>query len=153
MAIAPLVGPTVNLAALTGALTAGPAAHPDPALRWVAGAASGVTYLLLGALAPLTSAVVVGADPRLVATAAGLALLGAFGGAAAAAVQDERTRTAAVVTLLVAGSGVTAGPVGAAPLGLLAGAVVLLVGARRPRATDGAGPEAVSGRWSRWWRS
>jgi len=126
-AIAPLVGPTVNLAALTGALTAGPAAHPDPAVRWVAGASSGATYLLLGALAPVTSAVVVGTDPRLVATAAGLALLGAFAGAAASALEDERTRTAAVVTLLVAGSGTAAGPVGAAPLGLVAGAAVLLV--------------------------
>ncbi|MCW2680247.1 MAG: Benzoate rane transport protein, partial [Frankiales bacterium] len=64
---------------------------------------------------------------RLVATAAGLALLGAFAGAAAGALRDERTRLPAVVTLLVAGSGVAAGPLGAAPLGLLAGALLLLV--------------------------
>ena len=129
-AIAPLLGPTVNLAAITGALTAGPTVHPDPAQRWVAGVSSGAAYLVLGALAPLTSAVVTGSDPRLVATAAGLALLGAFSGAAASALRDEATRLPAAVTLLVAGSGIAAGPLGAAPLGLLAGALVLLVARR-----------------------
>lgn len=42
---APLAAPTLNLAAITGLLTAGPAAHPDPARRWVATAASGLTSL------------------------------------------------------------------------------------------------------------
>lgn len=127
MAIAPFLGPTVNLAAITGALTAGPAAGADTTRRWQAGVSGGVAGLLLGALAPLTSAVVTGSDPRLVATAAGLALLGAFAGAAAQALRDERTRIPAAVTLLVAGSGVAAGPLAAAPLGLLAGALLLLV--------------------------
>jgi benzoate membrane transport protein len=135
MAIAPFVGPTINLAALTAALTAGPTADPDPSRRWVAGASMGVTNLLLGALAPLTSAVVVGADPRLVATAAGLALLGAFSAAAASALRDEGTRAAAAVTLLVAGSGVAAGPLASAPLGLVAGAVVLLADRRSGQET------------------
>ena len=130
MAIAPFAGPTVNLAAITAALAAGPGAHADPARRWVAGVTAGITMLLLGALAPLTSAVVTGADPRLVATAAGLALLGAFCSSAADALRDEPTRLAAAVTLLVAGSGVAAGPVGAAPLGLGAGGVLLLATAR-----------------------
>lgn len=74
MAIAPFLGPTVNLAALTGA-TAGPAAGADVTQRWQVGVSSGVTLLVLGALAPVTSA----------------------------------------------------GPFGAAPLGLLAGGVLLLV--------------------------
>lgn len=137
MAIAPFAGPTVNLAAITAAIAAGPGAHEDPARRWVAGITAGLTMLLLGVLAPLTSAVVTGADPRLVATAAGLALLGAFSAAATDALRDERTRLAAAVTLLVAGSGVAAGPVGAAPLGLVAGGVLLLV-VRRPRARHAA---------------
>ena len=127
MAIAPFLGPTVNLAAITGALTAGPAAGADVSRRWQAGVAGGVTGILLGALAPLTSAVVTRSDPRLVATAAGLALLTAFAGAAAEALRDERTRLPATLTLLVAGSGVVIGPLGAAPLGLLAGGVLMLV--------------------------
>jgi benzoate membrane transport protein len=144
MAIAPFVGPTVNLAAITGALTAGPGAHPDPGRRGVAGVCAGLTSALLGVLAPFTSAIVTGADPRLVATAAGLALLGAFAGAAAEALRDEPTRPAAAVTLLVAGSGIAAGPLGAAPLGLLAGAVLLLATRRDRPMPDLEGVREVS---------
>ncbi|MBW3551322.1 MAG: FAD-dependent oxidoreductase [Proteobacteria bacterium] len=46
--------------------------------------------LLFGALAPLTSAVVTGSDPRLVATAAGLALVSAFAGAAEGALREAK---------------------------------------------------------------
>ncbi|MCW2607361.1 MAG: ydcO, partial [Frankiales bacterium] len=81
---APFGAPTVNLAAITGALTAGPGAHPEPGRRWVAAVAAGVTYAVLAAVAPLTAALVTQTDPRLVRTAAGLALLGSFAGAAAA---------------------------------------------------------------------
>ena len=116
-----------NLAAITGALTAGPTAHADPARRWVCAVASGLAYLVLAALAPVTAAVVTQVDPRLVAAAAGLALLGAFAGAASGALRDDATRTAAVVTLVVTASGVSAAGLGPAPLGLLAGGAVLLL--------------------------
>ena len=123
--LAPLGTPTLGLAAITGALTAGPGAHPDLERRWVAAAASGVTYLALGVLSPLTSALVAGADPRLVATAAGLGLLPAFLGAASTALELPRPRLAAGVTLLVTASGVTAAGLGPAVLGLLAGLLLL----------------------------
>lgn len=132
MAGAPLGAPTVNLAAITGALTAGPGAHPDPARRWVAAVAAGGTYLLLALVAPLTAALVTQVDPRLVRTAAGLALVASFAGAATSALSAERTRLAAAVTLLVAASGVTAGGLGSAPLGLAAG-LLLLALLRPPR--------------------
>ncbi|MBN9011231.1 MAG: benzoate/H(+) symporter BenE family transporter, partial [Rhizobiales bacterium] len=41
-------GHTVNLAAITAALCAGPEAGADPARRWIASVACSVTYLLLG---------------------------------------------------------------------------------------------------------
>ncbi|MCW2779191.1 MAG: putative benzoate transporter protein [Frankiales bacterium] len=124
---APLASPTVNLAAITGALTAGPAAHPQPARRWVAAVAGAATYLVLALVAPLTTALVTQTDPRLVRTAAGLALLGSFAGAAATALREEATRLPAAVTLLVAASGATAGGLGSAPLGLAAGLALLAV--------------------------
>lgn len=128
---APFGSPPVNLAAITGALTAGPAAHPDPARRWVTGVSSGLTYLLLGALSPVAAAVIAGTDPRLVATAAGLGLFGAFTAAAAAALREDRHRTPAAVTLLVTASGVTLAGLGSAPLGLAAGLLVMALLHRR----------------------
>ncbi len=136
-AAAPFGGPTLNLAAITGALTAGPQAHPDPARRWVAAAAGGLGYLALAALAPLAAALITSIDPRLVATAAGLALLGALASSAASALADPGSRLPAVVTLVVTASGVP----GAPAAGLLAGLVVhLVVRPRTARATRGRGP-------------
>jgi benzoate membrane transport protein len=135
---APFGAPTVNLAAITGALTAGPTAHPDPGRRWVAAAASGTSYLVLAALAPVAASLITGIDPRLVATAAGLALLGALAGSAAAAVREQPLRLPAVVTLVVTASGVP----GAPAFGLGAGLLVLAV-VRRARAStagEGVGP-------------
>lgn len=129
---APFGSPTVNLAAITGALTAGPTAHEDPARRWVATATGGVSYLGLAVLAPLTSAVVTRTDPRLVATAAGLALVGAFAGAVTTALSQEGLRTAAAVALLVTASGTSLAGLGPAVLGLLAGGAVALLQTPRP---------------------
>ena len=128
-AVGALLGaPTVNLAAITGALTAGPSAHPDPARRWVATATAGAGYLALAPLAGAAAALVTGVDPRLVGTAAGLALVGALSGAAAGAVREEATRVPAVLTLLVTASGITAAPAIGLAVGLLAAAAV-----HRPR--------------------
>lgn len=126
-ASAPFGAPTQNLAAITGALTAGPTAHDDPARRWVAAVASGGVHVLLGLLAPLTAALATDVDPRLVATAAGLALLPTLAASTEQALRDDRTRLAAVVVLVVTASGVSAGPLGAAALGLLAGGALLLL--------------------------
>ena len=125
VAAAPFVSPTVNLAAITGALTAGESAHEDPARRWVAAVSSGCTHLLLGAIAPLSASVVSGTDPRLVATAAGLALVLTCAGAARQALEPESSRLPAFATLLVAASGVTVLGIGAAPWGLLLGLALL----------------------------
>ena len=48
---APFGGHAVNLSAITAALCAAPDAHPDPAKRWIAAAASGAAYIVLGLLA------------------------------------------------------------------------------------------------------
>lgn len=119
---------TVNLAAITGALTAGPSAHLDPARRWVAAVSAGAGYLALAPLAPLAAALVAGVDPRLVGTAAGLALVGALSGAASTALSTADLRVPAVLTLLVAASGITAAPA----IGLGVGLLTTLLVRRRP---------------------
>jgi benzoate membrane transport protein len=118
-------GHAINLAAISAALAAGPEAHPDRSRRWVAGVSCGVTYLAFGPLAGVVTAAASAAPAGLIETIAGLALLGTFAAAAAAALGDPTAREAGAVTLVVAASGVTIAGVGAAFWGLVAGVVVL----------------------------
>ncbi len=122
---APFGGHGINLAAITAALSAGPDAHPDPGRRWIASTAGGVTYLVLGLGAGLAVALVSSAPALLVQAVAGLALLGALAGALTAAVADSGQREAAVATLVVSASGITAFGISAPFWGLLAGLVLL----------------------------
>lgn len=124
---APLGGFSINLGAISAAISAGPTAGEDPSRRWVAGVSAGVTYLLLGPLTALVTTVSAAAPAGVIATVAGLALIGAFGSAASSALGDDDYREAAAVTFVVAASGLTVVGVGAAFWALLAGGVFLLV--------------------------
>ena len=68
------------------------------------------------------------APPVLIQAVAGLALIGAFAGAAFAAFREPETREAAAITFLVTASGVSFAGVSGAFWGLLAGGAVLLLG-------------------------
>lgn len=123
----------VNLAAITAALVAGPDADPRPERRWIAGAASGATYLVIGPLAGVAVALVAAAPTVVIGAVAGLALLGALGGALAAAMSEPDLRDAAIVTLVVSASGISAWGVSAPFWGLAAGLVFqAAVKRRRP---------------------
>nr|WP_265523623.1 benzoate/H(+) symporter BenE family transporter [Oerskovia sp. JB1-3-2] len=124
-------GHAVNLAAISAALSAGPEAHPDARRRWVAARTAGWAYLLLALASAGLAALVAAAPAGVVESAAGLALVGTFGAALAAAVSEVQGRTAAVVTFLVAAGGVTLGGIGAAFWALVAGLVVHTVLHRR----------------------
>ena len=128
---APFGGFALNLAALTAALMAGPDSHPDPARRWVAPVAGGLTYVLLGLGAGVATALVAAAPPILIIAVAGLALLGAFTTGLVSAFEAPETRLTAAVTLIVVASGVVVLGIGSAFWGLVVGAVVLIV--TRPR--------------------
>lgn len=116
---------TSNLAAISAALCTGPEAHPDPAQRWKAG----VFYAVWWGLVALFGASLVGLfaalPPALLATVAGLALLGSMAGAMGAALADDKERFAAAGTLAVTASGVTLMGVGSAFWGLCFGLLVL----------------------------
>ena len=118
---APFGMPTINLAAITAALCAGPDAHPDPARRYVAGIFGGVGYVLLAALAGIAAVLVARSPPVLIEAVAGLALIGAFGSAMLNAVQDEDGRLPGLVTFLVTASGLSLFGIGAAFWGLVIG--------------------------------
>jgi benzoate membrane transport protein len=115
--------PTINLAAITAALCAGPDAHADPARRYIAGIFGGIGYMLLAALAGAAAVLVARAQPVLIEAVAGLALISAFGGAMLNAVQDEEGRLAGLTTFLVTASGLTFFGIGSAFWGLVLGLI------------------------------
>jgi len=121
---APFGGHAVNLAAITAALCAGPDCHPDPTKRYVAGVTAGIVYVLFGFLAGGATALIAVSPPVLIEAVAGLALIGAFGAAIMAAVEDPHEREAAVATFLVAASGLTLSGIGGAFWGLIAGGLL-----------------------------
>jgi benzoate membrane transport protein len=121
----------VNLAAITAALVAGPDADPRPERRWIAGASSGATYVVIGPLAGVAAALVAAAPAVVISAVAGLALLGALGGALTGATADPEYRDAAIVTLVVSASGISAGGVSAPFWGLASGLVFHAVVRRR----------------------
>jgi benzoate membrane transport protein len=121
---APAGGHAINLAAISAALAAAPDAEPDPARRWIAGVSTGVSYLVLGGLSAVFAALVLLAPTAVIPAVAGLALFGAFGSAVQQAIDDPGERMPAVITFLVAASGVALLGISAAFWALIAGLVV-----------------------------
>ncbi len=124
--LAPFGGYALNLAAITAAICMGPEAHPDPARRWQASAAAGVFYILMGLLGGAVVGLLAAFPKALVLALAGLALLGTIGSGLAAAVKEEQTREAAIITFLITASGLSLWGVGAAFWGVVAGGLALL---------------------------
>ncbi|WP_110207323.1 benzoate/H(+) symporter BenE family transporter [Nocardioides daejeonensis] len=136
-------GHAINLAAITAALAANPEADPDPKRRWIASETAAWVYLLLALLSVALTSLATSAPAGLIETVAGLALLGTLGASLAAATSASEGREAAVVTFLVAASGVTVAGIGAAFWGLVAGLITHLVLQRHAAALPQArAPEA-----------
>ena len=117
-------GHAINLAAITAALSASPEAHPDPRRRWVAAHTAGWAYLALAAASAALTTFVAAAPAGVAEAVAGLGLLATLGSSLAGALSATTGREAAIVTFLVAASGVTLHGIGAAFWALLAGLVV-----------------------------
>ncbi|MFT4084760.1 MAG: benzoate/H(+) symporter BenE family transporter [Nocardioides sp.] len=134
-------GHAINLAAITAALAASPDAHPDPARRWIAARTAAWAYLVLALLSTALTSLVSAAPTGVVQAVAGLGLFATLGSALAGALGAATGRESAVVTFLVAASGVTLAGVGAAFWALLAGLVVLVaLGGARPGLSRSSDP-------------
>ncbi len=116
---------SANLSSVTAALCTGPDAHPDPARRWMTGPVYGLLYLALAASGASFVQVFTALPPALVATVAGVALVGPLTGALASAMGHEQERFAAVLAFGVTASGVSLLGIGAAFWGLTAGLLAL----------------------------
>ena len=131
--LAPFGGYAFNLAAITAAICMGHDAHHDPARRYTAAVSAGVFYVLIGLFGAAVAGLFSAFPRELVLAIAGLALLGTIGNGLAAALKEESTRDAAVITFIVTGSGVTLFSIGSAFWGLVAGLLALAVRGWRRR--------------------
>ncbi len=116
-------GHAINLAALSAALAAGPEAG-ERSRRWVAAVTAGGFYLVLALVSGALVAVTSVAPPGVVETVAGLALLSTFAASIVGALSSLPGRTSAIVTFLVAASGLQVLGVGAAFWALVIGLLV-----------------------------
>jgi benzoate membrane transport protein len=144
VATAPAGGFSINLAAISAALAAGPEAGPDTSRRWVAGVACGASYLCLAPLSVLVTALSEAAPAGVVTAVAGVALVGTFAASATAALAVPRHREAGAVTFLVAASGLSLAGVSPAFWALVAGGLVLVVTGTGRRTTTPASPGPVA---------
>jgi benzoate membrane transport protein len=124
---APFGGHAVNLAAISAALAAGPEADADHKRRWVAAVSAGASYLVLAAASAAFAALVLLAPEAVIPAVAGLALFAAFGSAVQQAIDDPGERLPAVITFLVAASGIAVAGISAAFWALVAGLAVRFV--------------------------
>lgn len=127
LVLAPFGAFAINLSAITAAICMGPEAHTDPTRRYTAAASCGAMYVVIGIFGAAITGMLTAFPVELVAAIAGLALLGTISSAMTAALHDESTREAAIITFLVTLSGVVIAGVGSAFWGVVAGALALLV--------------------------
>lgn len=114
-------GLSINLAAITAALCAGPEASSSPDRRYIAALMAGLMYVGLAVLSAAAAALVSQSPPLLIQAVAGLALMNAFAGAAVAGFQEIEDRLPAVLTFLITASGLSLWGIGPAFWGLTCG--------------------------------
>lgn len=127
LVLAPLGGFAFNLAAITAAICTSAESHPDQDKRYIAGLSAGFFYLLAGLCGATVVALFAALPQAMVATLAGLALLGTIANSLALATQDAQDREAAMVTFLITASGISFFGIGAAFWGLFGGMLTYLV--------------------------
>jgi benzoate membrane transport protein len=120
-------GITIVVAAITAALCTGPDAHHDPGKRYLAGIANGVFYLLGGLFGGTIVHLFSVLPKELVATLAGLALIGAISANLLGAVHEEDHREASIITFLATASGLSFLGLGSAFWGIAIGGVAYLI--------------------------
>ena len=128
-----LGGFVMNLAAITAALNANEQAHKDPSKRWIASVSGGVVYWIFSVFTGIAVAFVYQTPRDLLLAASGLALIPTIVNAFNVMVETASERLPAVITFLIASSGVAFFSVGAAFWAILAGlAVIQLLKLKKP---------------------
>ena len=124
---APFGAPATCLAAITAAMCSNEDSHPNPTLRYWSAVMAGVFYCLFGVFAVAITGFATHADPLLMGTLTGVALIGVLANATHAALDVPAEREAAILTFAITASGISVFGLGAAVWGLLAGGIAYLV--------------------------
>ncbi|WP_037310629.1 benzoate/H(+) symporter BenE family transporter [Ruegeria halocynthiae] len=119
--------PATCLAAITAAMCSNEDSHPDRNQRYWSAVMGGVFYCLFGVFAVAITGFAVHADPLLMGTLTGIALIGVLANATFAALEIPAEREAAILTFAITASGVSVLGLGAAVWGLLVGGLAYLV--------------------------
>lgn len=125
--LAPFGNFSLNLAAITAAICAGPEAHPDASKRYQAGMAAGVFYLMTGVAGASIVTLFLTFPHSLIAVIAGLALVATITANLSAATAEGAYRDAATLTLLTTASGINLYGISAAFWGLMVGVFTLML--------------------------
>ncbi|MCA0257486.1 MAG: benzoate/H(+) symporter BenE family transporter [Proteobacteria bacterium] len=122
----------LNLAAFTAAICTGKEAHEDPGKRYVAAVSGSVLYILLGAISATVLSLFALLPKELIAALAGLALFPTIVNSLAGSMTQAGDRDAALITFIVAASGMSFLGLGAAFWGLIFGIATHLILKWRP---------------------
>ncbi|WP_416412578.1 benzoate/H(+) symporter BenE family transporter [Pantoea sp. App145] len=134
LVLSPFGGFSVCIAAITAAICMGEEVDADPSRRWMASALAGFFYILTGFTGALIAMLLSALPQVLIATLAGLALLGTLSGSLHRALAEPQHRDSAVIAFLITASGVSILGIGSAFWGLVGGMLAWLVLSPRSRA-------------------
>lgn len=125
--LAPFGCYSVNIAAISAAISLDDQVHPDPAKRYIAGMSCGFFYILVGLFAATLTSLLMSFPQVFITALAGIALFGTIGHNIALAFHDIEEREATLMTFLFSASGVQFLGIGSAFWGLTFGIIVMLV--------------------------
>ena len=125
LVLAPLGGFSLNLSSVTASICTGPDTHPDPAKRYLVGPVYAACYGVIALGGASLATAFTALPPIVIATVAGVALLGPLTNALTSALARENERLPAILAFVVTASNVTLLGVGGAFWGLLVGTATL----------------------------
>lgn len=125
--LAPFGCYTVNIAAISAAVSLDDQVHPDPKKRYIAGMSCGFFYILMGLFAATLTSLLMSFPHLFIVALAGIALFGTISHNIALAFHEVKDREAALLTFLFCASGVQFFGIGSAFWGLLFGFMVSLI--------------------------
>lgn len=125
--LAPFGCYTVNIAAISAAVSLDDQVHPDPSKRYIAGISCGFFYILMGLFAATLTSLLTSFPHLFIVALAGIALFGTISHNIAIAFYEVKDREAALLTFLFSASSVQFFGIGSAFWGLLFGFVVSFI--------------------------